>query len=69
MLEILEWINNNKLVMTGAITTIMEIMVIIVNNYKRLKTENNSLSAMSCWTRKQKVLWDINPLNLFTTRR
>lgn len=65
MLEFMKFFADNKLIIIGFFMTISEIIVIIVNTYKKIiKQDVKSLSFEKPNTFKN-VLWVINPINIF----
>lgn len=73
MTELLTYLSGNKIIIVGAVGTICESIVIIVNCYRRLKKEKviamklsvepSSFRSIISW--KSLLLWSANPLNLF----
>lgn len=66
MLEFMKFFADNKLIIIGFFMTISEIIVILVNTYKKIISmkEVKSLNLENK-TMTNHVLWIINPLNIF----
>jgi hypothetical protein len=70
--SILTWLADNKTIVVGAFATLSEVIVIIVNCYRKTKAEKVAVKTLisvpetapkSTLTRK--LLWSANPINLF----
>lgn len=71
MMELLEFLANNKAVLIGAAATVGELLVIAVNTYRKLRANKQraieiaTLEAKEQPTTFQIFLWSANPINLF----
>ena len=70
MLEnILEFLTNNKIIIIGATVTLTEVLTVIINFRRKNKAEQSMISTMGTnykyKTISQKLLWSLNPINLF----
>ena len=59
--DILTFLSENKVITIGAVATICEVIVIVVNCVKRIK----AVKPMSETSKFKTFLWVANPINLF----
>jgi len=66
MNTILEYLANNKAIVTGAVATLSESFVIIWNMVRRLKTVDKQDVVMNDkWYFLKIFVWSCNPINIF----
>lgn len=63
--EILSFLTDQKVIITGAATTISELVIIIVNTYRKLKAQPQNKAFGVTIDSMKLFLWSANPINLF----
>ncbi len=64
MEKIITYLAENSVVLIGAATTIAEILIIIINTRRRLKSRPGASKSVK-QSKFKTVLWVINPINVF----
>ncbi len=66
MIEILTFLASNKAILVGAVGTVVEITVIVVNGIKMMRRKKQpKLMQAKSGTKMSAFLWVVNPVNLF----
>lgn len=64
--SILTYLAAHKVILVGATATVCEMLVIVVNTYRKLKAKKSAAFGKSSRESTAKILaWSANPLNLF----
>ena len=71
IVNILSFLTDYHTIIVGAITTIAECIVVIVNTYRKIHSNNQTNQSLQFMSNtrhipvKSTFLWSLNPINLF----
>lgn len=65
MIDYLKFLTENKAIILGAATVIAELIVIVFNTIKIIKSNKMNVLGVSKTSKIKHLLWVINPINVF----
>jgi len=63
--SVLKFLTTNKEICIGAAVTVTEVLTIVINWWRKNKVAPQKITTMGKETFGQKLIWSINPVNLF----